>query len=63
MNIGVYIWNDSVQHPTHPNWQLVRTFSIWSDAEEYATKHFNYPEGNCILQLTNNICFHNRKSN
>ena len=32
---------------------LIKTFDTWFDAEEYAKKKYNYPEGDCIIQLTN----------
>lgn len=53
MNIGVYIWDTSIWGCSHPNWRIVKTFSTWSDAEEYATKKYGYPEGDVIIQLTN----------
>lgn len=52
MNVGVYIWDTSIWGSSHPYWRLVKTFSIWSDAEEYATKKYGYPESPVIIQLT-----------
>lgn len=49
--IGVFITN--AKDGYYPSaWKLVKTFNVWSDAEEYAIKYCGYPESDCIIQLT-----------
>ena len=46
--IGVFEYGSSTDYtPKH-----VKSFNVWSDAEAYAKKYYNYPEGDCIIQFT-----------
>ena len=49
MYIGVFEYSTLTDYKP----VLRKTFNTWSDAEEYAKKKYNYPEGDCIIQLTN----------
>lgn len=44
--IVVCIWNAALN-----KYEVVKSFNIWTDAENYARKKYNYPDSNCIITI------------